>query len=78
MNTNMYNRIEKLFKKFNLPIVLPKNVNIEELINLMAKDKKNSNKLMKNGKESNSGKSNKQLQLKKLLKNNQAVLSSEV
>ena len=39
----MYNRIEKLFKKFNLPIVLPKNVNIEELINLMAKDKKNSN-----------------------------------
>lgn len=33
---------------------------------------------MKNGKESNSGKSNKQLQLKKLLKNNQAVLSSEV
>jgi 3-dehydroquinate synthetase len=43
MNTNMYNIIEKLFKKFNLPIVLPKNVNIEEVINLMAKDKKNSN-----------------------------------
>jgi 3-dehydroquinate synthetase len=41
LNKNLYSRVEKLFKKFNLPTQIPESLNIEQLLLLMTKDKKN-------------------------------------